>query len=173
MSLTITDKRSKDNNTFPDIIAKNHLCHLILSIFHHLLARHIAICRTSTSKEQAEIVIHLGRCADRGTRISVCGLLFNTDNRRKARNLIHIRTLHPTKEIAGVCRESLDISSLSLCKDSIKGKRRFSRTRKSGDNAQRITWNLNINILEIVHSGTINFYHDSLCFRDKQILPVT
>ena len=159
MSLTIADKRSENDDTLSDIVAENHLRNLILGVFHHLLARHIAICRTCTGKEQTEIVIDLSSSADGRARITVCRLLLDTDHRRQSCNLIHVRTLHSSKEITGVCRESLDIASLSLRKDCIEGKGRLTRTRKTGNNAQRITRNLYINILEIVHSGTIDFDH--------------
>ena len=128
MSLTIANKRSENDDTLSDIVAENHLCDLILSIFHHLLARHIAICRTRTGKEQTKIVIDLSSSADGRARIAVCRLLLDTDNWRKTRNLIHVRTLHSSKEITGVCRESLYIASLSFSKDSVEGKRRLART---------------------------------------------
>ena len=123
VALTITDERSQNVDATPLIGLSDHFEHLLFGVFHHLFARHIAISRTCTSEEQAQIVIDFGDGSYGGTRVLVGGLLLNADDRRKSGNLIHVRALHIAEEIAGVCGEGLYIATLTFGKDGIEGQR--------------------------------------------------
>ena len=76
------------------IVVLNHFKHPLLGIFHHWLARHIAVCFAGTGEEQAQIVVNLRGGAHGGAGVPVGGFLLDADDRRQAGNLVHVGTLH-------------------------------------------------------------------------------
>ena len=123
VSLTTLDQWGKDKDAVAGIVVKNHVEYLLFSVFHHLLASGVAVCTACTGKEQTHVVIDLCRSTHGGAGILVGGLLLNADDGREPRNLVDIGSLHTTEEIAGIGREGLDITALSLGEDSVEGQR--------------------------------------------------
>ena len=75
---------------------------LLFRIFHHLLAALVAVGRSGTCEEQAQVIVNLGGGAHGGARVLVGGLLLDADHRAQACNLIYVRALHVAQKIAGV-----------------------------------------------------------------------
>ena len=75
---------------------------LLFRIFHHLLAALVAVGRSGTCEEQAQVIVNLGGGAHGGARVLVGGLLLDADHRAQACNLIHVRALHVAQKIAGI-----------------------------------------------------------------------
>ena len=99
----------------------NHFYHLILRIFHHLLASGITVSLSCPCKQKSQEIVYLSSSANSGTWVSVGGFLFDADNRTQPSDFVNIRSFHASKEIAGISRECFDISSLSLGIDSVEG----------------------------------------------------
>ena len=158
VTLTIAYQRSQDKDSATGIVVLNHLYHSFLGIFHHRLTSHIAVSLTRTGIKQSQIVVNLGGSAYGRTRVLVGGLLLNADNGRQTGNLINIRTLHTPKKIAGIGRKGLDIATLTLGKDGVEGQRRFAGTTQSGNDCERLTGYLDINILQIMDTSTPDAY---------------
>ena len=97
--------------------------------------------------KKTHIIINLRYSSDCGSGIPIGRLLVNGNGRRKSFYELHIRFLHLSKELPCVRRKGLHVPTLSLGVDCIKSKRRLSRTRKAGQNHQRISWNIEINML--------------------------
>ena len=120
MSLALSDEGSQKINGLSRIIVAYHVDDFLFGVFHHFLARHIAVRRSRTCKEQAQIVVDFGGSTHCRPGILVGGLLFNADDGTQSRDLVNIRTLHVAQEIAGISRKRLDIAPLSLSKNRIK-----------------------------------------------------
>ena len=136
MALTAFDEWRQDENLLARIVLLNHLDDLLLGIFHHRLARLIAVGLAGTGKEQTHIIIDFCGGAHRRTRILVGCLLFNADDRRETRNLVDIGTLHATQEVAGISREGFYIAALSLGKDGVKGQTGLPAATETCDDGQ-------------------------------------
>ena len=136
MAFALPHQWRQDQDALTRIVTVYHLQDLLLIIFHHFLACQIAIGRTCTGVEQAQIVIDFRGGAHGGARILVGGLLLDADDRAQARNLVHVRSLHIAQKIAGVSGESLYIPALSLGEYGIEGQRGLTRSRKPRDNRQ-------------------------------------
>ena len=164
MALTAFDYGGEDEYLPAGIVVHNHLYDLLLGVFHHRLARHVAISLAGTGKEQSQVVIDLRRRAYGRTRVLVGGLLFYADDRRQARNAVHIGAFQSSQEVADVGREGLDIAALSLGIDGVEGQGRLSRAAEAGDDGQRVARNLYVDVLEIVYAGSedLDFFPNGL-----------
>ena len=138
------------------VVGENNLEHLLHGVFHHLLARMVAVGRSGAGIEQSHIVVDLGGGAYGGAGVLVGGLLLDADYRTQSGDLVHVGALHATKEIARIGRESLDVAALPLGVDGVEGKRRLPRARQSGDDGQASTGYLHVDVFQIVHSGTVD-----------------
>ena len=123
MTLTTLDQRGKNKNAMAGIVVEDHVEHALLSILYHLLASGVAVGSASTGKEQSHVVVNLGSGANGGAGVLIGSLLLDADDGREACNLIDIGALHATQEVAGIGREGLDITALTLGKDGIEGQR--------------------------------------------------
>ena len=121
VTFTTLHQRGEDEDTMAGIVVEDHVEHLFFRVFHHLLASSVTVGLAGTGKEQTHVVVDFGGGADGGTGILIGGLLFDADDRRKTCDLIHIGTLHTSQEIAGIGRERLDITTLTLGKDRVEG----------------------------------------------------
>ena len=154
VTLARTDQWCQDEYLATGIVAANHLYHLLLRIFHHRLARLVAVSLAGTGKEQAQEVIDFGGGAYRGARILVGGLLLDADDGRQACNLVHVGTLHAAQKVAGIGRERLDVTALTLRKDGVEGQRRLARAAQARNNGQRVARYLDVYVLEVVNAGS-------------------
>ena len=66
--------------------------------------------------------------------------------------MINLGFLHPAKELASICREAFDVSTLSLSVDGVKREAALAGTRDTGHNDELVTWNANVDVLEVVLS---------------------
>ena len=159
MSLTATHHRCQNENLPSGIVVHDHVDDLLLGVFHHRFARHVAVCLAGTGKEQSQVVVNLGRGTHGGTRILVGSLLFDADDGRQSGNLIHVGTLHASQEVAGVGRERLNIAALSLGKDGVEGQAGLAAAAQSGDDRQRVSGNGDVDVLQIVDTRSPDVDH--------------
>ena len=77
---------------------------------------------------------------------------------RRAQTLdeIHVRTVDLAKKLPRVRGERLDVASLALGEDGVKGKGRFARTGETGEDDQGIPRNIQVDVSQIVHACTAN-----------------
>ena len=123
VTLTAAHQWGEDEDLLTRIVMEDHVEHLLLRVFHHLLTSGITVSLTRTGKEQTHIVVDLGGGTYRRTGVLVGGLLFDADDGREPCDLIDIRTFHATEEVTGVSREGLDIAALAFGEDGVEGQR--------------------------------------------------
>ena len=100
VALAVAHQRGKDVDALAHIVGMDHFEDLLLGVFHHLLARHVAVGRPGTGIEQTEEVVDLGGCPHGGAGILVGGLLLDADDGAQTRYLVDIGALHPAEEVA-------------------------------------------------------------------------
>jgi hypothetical protein len=83
--------------------------------------------------------------------------LFNGNSRTQTFDRIHLRPVHPFQKLAGVGRERFHIAPLTFSIKGVEGEGGFARATDSGDYHQAIPGDLDINIFEVVLSGTENY----------------
>ena len=120
VSLSGANQGGEQHDAPSGIVLQYEVNDLFFCVFHHLLARQVGISRAGTSEKQTQIVIDFSRCPHSRTGVLVGGFLFDGDDGAQACNLVHIRTFHASKEVAGVSRKRLDVTSLSLSKERVK-----------------------------------------------------
>ena len=120
MSFSVANEWSQYQYALALIFFENHPDHTLLGVFHHLLARHVAVSRCRTCIEHAQVVVDF--CGGTYCRawVLVGSLLFDADDGRQSRNLVNVRTLHVAQKVACVGRESLNVSSLSFGKNGVE-----------------------------------------------------
>ena len=80
VSLAVLDQRCHEIDLATLIAFKEQFKELFLGVFHHALPRQVTVSLSRPCKEQAQVVIHLGRGAHGTPRVLVGGLLFDADD---------------------------------------------------------------------------------------------
>ena len=156
VALALSHERGEDVNRLFTIVVENHLLHLLLGVFHHFLARAVAVGRAGAGVEQSEIVVDFGGGAHGGARIFVRRFLLDADDGRQPRDFIYVGSLHVAQKIAGVGRKRLDVATLSLGENRVEGQRRLARAAQSGDDRERLAGNLHVDVLEVMDARSPN-----------------
>ena len=86
--------------------------------------------------------------------------MVNGYGRGQALDIVHIRLLHLTQELAGVRRQALHIPALTFGINGVKSQAGLAGAGQAGKHHQLVPGNLYINILQVVLAGT--FYHNVL-----------
>jgi len=97
-----------------------------------------------------QVVIDLRDGSHGGTGRARGGFLLYGDRRRKSFNRIDFRPFHLVEKLPRVSGKRLNVTTLSLGIQGVKGERRFAGTGETRDNGQRVTGNLEADVLEIV-----------------------
>lgn len=112
-------------------------------------------------EQQPQVVVNLGDGADGRARVVGGGLLLDGDGRRQPLDVVHVRLLHQGEELAGIGGERLHIAALPLGIEGIERQGGFARTGQAGDHDQLVTWQDQVDVLEVVGAGTPDhdFFH--------------
>lgn len=65
---------------------------------------------------------------------------------------INIWAVYLAEKLTCICRQRLNISALPLSEDGVERKGTFTGTGKTGEDHERITWNRDVDIFEIVNT---------------------
>ena len=74
-------------------------------------------------EQEAEVVVNLRYGADGRPGVFRGGLLLDGDSGGKSFDTLNFGLTHLFEKLAGVCRETLDVTPLSLCVDGVEGER--------------------------------------------------
>ena len=162
VSLAVLDQWRQDIDASPVVALENQAQDLVDGVFHHLLPREVGIGVGSTCIQQPEVVIYLGRRAHGAARVAVHGLLPYRDNGTQAGNLVHVGTFQHAEHVAGIGRESFQVTPLPLGKHRVKCQRRLAAATQAGDDGELVVGNLHVDVLQVVNLGTEHL--DAFCF---------
>ncbi len=133
---------------------------LVYGLTADLAAALRAVRRADARPEQTQIVIDLRDGTDGGTRVFGGRFLVDGDGGGKSLDQIHIRLVHLPEKLADIGRKRLDIAAAPLGIDRVEGQRGLAGARQPRKDAQRVAWDLNINIFQIVFSCA--FHEDGI-----------
>src|SRR5579863_231712 len=109
-----------------------------------------AMRRSDGGKKKAKVIVDFGDGPDRRARAPAGGFLLNRNRWTQPVNGIYIRAFHLIEELPRVGGKGFHVAALAFGIDGVKGQRRLARPAQAGNHGQRITWNVNVNVLEIV-----------------------
>ncbi len=133
------------------------LGHFVHRVVLHLLAALRAIGAADARIEQAQVVVDLGGRGHGGAGIARLVLLADGDGRSNAVDQVNIRLFDALQKLPRIGREGFDIAALPLGIDGVKGQRRLSASRDSGDHRQAIVRNFEIDVLQIMNARAANY----------------
>ena len=102
LTFLATDNRSNQCKLCSFVPGKNRVDDLVNGLFLDFTAALGTVGFSYSCKKQTVIVIDFRYCSNCGTRIFVGRFLLNGNGRRKSRNKIHIRLVHPSKKLPGI-----------------------------------------------------------------------
>src|SRR3569623_1143982 len=110
----------------------------------------VAALLAGTRVEHAQVVVDLGRRADRRPRVRAGGLLLARDRRRQDADPLVLRLLHLAEELARVRGQRLDVAALAFGVQRVERERRLARARGPGDHDQAVLRQLEPIDLQVV-----------------------
>ena len=116
-------------------------------------AADVAMRLADPRPQQAQVVVDLGNRADRRARVARRRLLVDRDRRRQAFDRVDVGLVHLPEELARVGAQRLDVAALALGVDGVERQRGLARARQTGDDDERVTRQLEADVLEIVLAG--------------------
>ena len=139
--------RSKKLHLRPLLLLHEEVYHFVHGLLLNLSSALRTMGQPHSCIEKTHIIIDFCDGSYRGTRISVCRFLINGNRGRKSLYELHIRLFHLSEELSCIRRERLHITPLTLRINRIEGKRGLSGARESRKHHQRISRNIQIDML--------------------------
>src|SRR5690554_3061406 len=168
MSLSHSNQTRKQSYFFTLKSSLDEVFDLVVGIADNFFTGIIAISSRRSAGSYRENIRNFGNGTDGGSGAFGSGFLLNGNYRRKSINLIHIGSFQTTKKLPCISRKGFDVSSLSLRIYGIKSERRFSTAAQTCDNYQFFSWDFYVDVLEIMFSGSVNFYEIIHSFAQNQ-----
>ena len=137
--------------------------HLLDRLRRDRLAAVVAVDGADARPQQPQVVVDLGRRADRRARVARARLLLDRDRRRQPLDRVDVGLVHLVEELARVRRQRLDVAALALGVDRVERERRLPRTRQPRDHHQLVARDLDVDVLEVVLARALD---DDLFHRD-------
>ena len=156
LALAPPDYRRHDMRPLAIGRSQNAVHHLVGGLADNLPTAVRAVRDANAREQQAQVVIDLGDCANRGAGVLGCRLLVDGHRRRQPVDMVHVRLVHLPKELPGIGRKRLHIAPLPLGIDGVKGQRAFAAAGQPGNHHQLVPRNSNTDVLEVVFAGTAN-----------------
>ena len=122
----------------------------------YFATRHRRKGSPDSSKEQAQVVVDFGRCADGASRIAGCNFLFDGNSRREPFDEVAFRFSEFAEKLTSVSRQAFDVSALTFSVERIERQRRLAGAGKSGDDHETISWNLDVDVFQVVDFSSFN-----------------
>src|SRR5689334_15969253 len=107
-------------------------------------------------EEEAEVVVQLGRGADRRARGPDRVLLLQRDRGADVLDAVHVGPVEALQEHAGVGRERLDVAPLAFGEERIEREGRLARSRDSGDDGEPVVGDVDGDVLQVVLPGSLD-----------------
>ena len=135
------------------------LQHLVDYLLHALLLDELAAFRavrfTCACEQKTQVIVYFRDRTYGRTRIAARGLLVDGNCRAQAFDVVHIRLVHLSQELAGVGRKRFHIAALAFSVNRIKGQAAFAAAAEACDNYHFIARYFYRYIFQIVLSRTL------------------
>ncbi len=150
LALAILDQRRHQHRPRPLGQLVDLVDHLLHGLALDLATADRAVHAADAREQQAQVVVDLGDRPDRRARVPRGALLVDADGRAQPVDLVDVRLLHLSQELARVGGEALDVAALPLGVDGVEGKARLPRAGEAGDDDEPIAGHLHVDVLEVV-----------------------
>ena len=118
--------------------------------------------------KHAQIIVRFRRGRDCRSRIRAGAALLDSDGRGKTLDEIDIRLFHLIEELPRVSRETFDVTPLPFGIKRIEGERRFPRAAQPRNDHQFLTWDIQVEVLQIVLARTTDLDDFSRHLEEKR-----
>ena len=151
--LTAPDERRKELYFFALKALINFVEHLLLVVFDHRFAGHVAVGHGGAGEEEPQEIVDLGDGADRGAGVFARRLLLDGNDRTQPGDLLYFGPLHLSDELPGVGAEGFHVAALPLGVNGVEGEGGFAATRNARDDHELVARNGDVHIAEVVLVG--------------------
>ena len=143
-----------DGSHHVDLRAFGQVQHLLDDLVGRLRADRLAAARAmrlaQPGEQDAQIVVDLGHRADRRARALARRLLLDGDGRRQPGDLLDLRLLQRSQELAGVARQAFDVAPLALGVERVDRQRALARAAGAAADASSCARDVDVDPLQIV-----------------------
>ncbi len=146
--------RRQDHEFLPLLEGHQPVDDLLLGLTRDLGPALGAVRNPDPGPEQPQVVVDLGHRADGRAGIPGGRLLVDRDRRREPFDRVDVGLLHQAQELPRIGRQGLDVAALALGVDRVEGETRLARPGEAGDHDQRVARQLDVDVLEVVLTGT-------------------
>ena len=102
------------------------------------------------AEDEPKIIVCLRYCADRRTGVVRRPFLFDRYRRRETGDIIDVGFSLNAEKLPGVYGERFDVTALSFRVEGVERQRRFPRTRRTRNDDKFISWNIDVDVFEVV-----------------------
>ena len=120
------------------------------------------------SPQEAHVVVDLGDRADRRPRVAVGRLLVDRHRRAQPLDEVDVRSVDLTEELPRVGAQRFDVATLPFGEDRVERETGLPRSGQTGEHDERVAWDVDVDVLEIVDAGTANTEFSWGCNRDDR-----
>lgn len=110
------------------------------------------------SIEQAEVIIYLSYGSYSASRVVADASLVDRHGGTQTFNLIHIWFFQLAEKLSRIGRQRLNIAPLPLGEYCVERQRGLSRSREPCDHHELVSWDLDVDILQVMFASTANDY---------------
>ena len=107
-------------------------------------------------EQQVQITRDVGHRPDGGPRVVRQRLLLDGDDRREPEHEVDVRLGHLRHEPLRVTRKRFHVPALALGVDRVEREAGLARTGQAGHDDERVAWNLDGDILEVVDARALH-----------------
>src|SRR5438132_10423235 len=164
----VFDQRCKHNDSCLRLVGEDLIDNLLGRLPLQGMAREWIVRLTNCRIKDAQIIVRLRRGRDCRSWIRAGTALLDGDGRGKTLDKIDIRLFHLIEELPGVSRETFDVTPLPFGIKRIEGEGRFSRAAQPRNDHQFLTWDIQVEVLQIVLARTTDLDDFSRHLEEKR-----
>ena len=109
------------------------------------------------SEQKPEIVVNFSGSSHGAARVARIYFLLDGDGRGQAFYVVGLRFRHASEKLAGVGRQTLDISTLAFGIKRVECQRRLAAATQAGDDCKFAALDLNIDAFQVIYPGSFDY----------------
>ena len=116
----------------------------------HFLAAYGREGVTYAGKEQTEVLVDFGACADRASRIAARHFLLDGNGGRDALDVVAFRLVHASEELTGIGAQAFHVATLSFGIKGVESQTALAAAAQTGDDDKLASWYLEADVLQVI-----------------------
>ena len=156
LALASLDDRREEGDAAATVFSQDMLHDLLWRLLRNGDVVHGAAGNACARKQQTQVIVDLGQCPDGGARVLACRLLVDRDGGRQPFDEVDVWFLHEPDELAGICRQRLDVAALPLGVECVKRERGLARTGDACNHDKLVAWQAYADVFQVVNAGALD-----------------